>query len=340
MAVVKADAYGHGMAECVAALNSLGTDKPDYYGVSSIDEALILRKVCKIDTPILDFSILNFDVLNLYLEYDVFPTVSVGDDLQILKSLGGKPLSVHINIDTGMGRIGIKHYDAVDFIRKVTDIAGIRIDGIYTHYATADEADKTFSNLQLKRFNDVLSGLKEFQIDYGFVHANNSSALLEMPESHFDMIRPGITLFGVFPSERTIGMFPLEPVMSLKSHVAGLKNIKPGESVSYGRMFIAEKETNVAIVPIGYADGYSRQLSNKIDGLINGKRYRQVGRITMDTVMFDIGFDDVKPGDEIVLLGSSGSESVTVWDWTKILQAIPYEVICGISKRVKRVYIN
>ncbi len=340
LAVVKADAYGHGMSECVAALNSLGNQKPDYYGVSSIDEAMILRQICKIDTPILDFSMLNFSTVNYYVEYKVIPTVSVDDDIRILQSLGGKEIRVQANIDTGMGRIGVKHYNAVNFLKKITEIPGVTLDGVYTHYATADEEDKSFSNIQLDRFKNVLNELKTAGINYGVVHANNSSAILEISDSIFDMIRPGIILYGVSPSERTDGKMPLKQVMSLKSKVSGIKNILKGESVSYGRMYVAKQETNIAIVPIGYADGYDRELSNKIYGIINGKKYRQVGRITMDTVMFDIGFDDIKAGDDIVLLGEQGSQKVTVWDWTRIMKTIPYEVMCGISKRVKRIYKN
>lgn len=340
LAVVKADAYGHGMSECVAALNSLGNQKPDYYGVSSIDEAMILRQICKIDTPILDFSMLNFSTVNYYVEYKVIPTVSVDDDIRILQSLGGKEIRVQANIDTGMGRIGVKHYNAVNFLKKITEIPGVTLDGVYTHYATADEEDKSFSNIQLDRFKNVLNELKTAGINYGVVHANNSSAILEISDSIFDMIRPGIILYGVSPSERTDGKMPLKQVMSLKSKVSGIKNILKGESVSYGRMYVAKQETNIAIVPIGYADGYDRELSNKIYGIINGKKYRQVGRITMDTVMFDIGFDDIKTGDDIVLLGEQGSQKVTVWDWTRIMKTIPYEVMCGISKRVKRIYKN
>jgi alanine racemase len=341
MTVVKADAYGHGMYECVKALASLGKKRPEYYGVALTEEGIELRKSKLINEPIVCFNPFDRKDLGEYLKYKLMPTICTEKHINQLYRINlGSILKLHINVDTGMGRLGLDHDKAVKLIIKITKIPKIKIDGIYTHFATSDEKDKTFAKLQLDRFNSVINQLKELDIDYGLVHAANSGAILDMPNAYFDMVRPGISLYGYYPSLETTESIKLKPVMSLVSKVSSIRSVKKGESVSYGRKYFAKKNTKMISVPIGYADGFVRALTNKTDCILKGKKYKQAGRVTMDRVMYDIGNDDIKVGDEVILIGQKAKQSITAWDWAKELDSIPYEITCNISKRVPRIYVN
>ncbi len=346
MAVVKADAYGHGMSETVKALNSFKNKSPEYFGVALPEEAADLRKL-KIKQPILVFEPFVKDEMNSIFEYDLIPTVFEDRHIKnILSSLKKTTIKnkkefkvkVHINVDTGMSRLGISFKDAFQFIKKLSKNKNFIIDGIYTHFATSDEKDKKFANLQLLRFTQLINQLKEKNINYGLAHAANSGAILDLPDSYFDMVRPGISLYGYYPSLQTSESIPLKPVMSIISYAASIKKINKGDSVSYGRIFISKKETNIISVPIGYADGFNRNLSNKAYAIIKGKLFRQVGRVTMDRIMYDIDNENIKVGDKVILLGSYKNLTINAWDWSKKLNTIPYEVTCNISKRIPRVY--
>lgn len=345
MAVVKANAYGHGVVETVKALQSLGDKKPEYYAVALADEAVELRKL-KIKQPILVFEPITKTEAEVAFNYNLIPTVFNDNHLRLLlrswnkskKRNSNYKIKVHVKVDTGMNRLGIKYYDAVSFIERLSKSKIFSIDGIYTHFATSDEKDKTFAKLQLNRFNNLLKDLKKKKIYYGLAHAANSGAIIDMPDSYFDMVRPGISLYGYYPSMETSESVPLRPVMSIYSYVASIKELENGEAVSYGRLFTAKKRTKIISVPIGYADGYNRNLTNHAAAIINGKRYRQVGRVTMDRIMFEIGFDDIKLNDQVILLGKDKNIEITAWDWGRILNTIPYEITCNISERVPRVY--
>lgn len=345
MAVVKANAYGHGVNEIVGALQSLEDKKPEYYAVALADEAVELRKL-KIKQQILVFEPLTKEESELIFRYNIIPTVFSDQHLQILLHSKrrnnirqkDKRIKIHVKIDTGMNRLGIKYNNAADFIEKISNNKNFLIDGIYTHFATSDEKDKTFAKLQLKRFNDLIADLKKRNIKFGLVHAANSGAILDMPDSYFDMVRPGISLYGYYPSLETSESIPLKPIMSIYSFVTSVKQIEKGETVSYGRLFTAKRRTKIISVPIGYADGFNRNLTNKATAIINGKIYKQVGRVTMDRIMFDVGNDDIKLNDKVTLLGKSNNLEITAWDWGKILNTIPYEITCNISGRIPRIY--
>ena len=345
MAVVKANAYGHGVNEIVGALQSLEDKKPEYYAVALAEEAVELRKL-KIKQQILVFEPLTKEESELIFRYNIIPTVFSDQHLQILLHSKrrnnirqkDKRIKIHVKIDTGMNRLGIKYNNAADFIEKISNNNNFLIDGIYTHFATSDEKDKTFAKLQLKRFNDLIADLKKRNIKFGLVHAANSGAILDMPDSYFDMVRPGISLYGYYPSLETSESIPLKPIMSIYSFVTSVKQIEKGETVSYGRLFTAKRRTKIISVPIGYADGFNRNLTNKATAIINGKIYKQVGRVTMDRIMFDVGNDDIKLNDKVTLLGKSNNLEITAWDWGKILNTIPYEITCNISGRIPRVY--
>ena len=346
MAVVKANAYGHGAKEVVNAYNSLGNKKPEYYAVSICDEAIELRKI-KVKQPILVFEPYEKNEAKEIFRYNLIPTVFEDSHLNILlkakKKFGGKNYSdkkirVHIKVDTGMNRLGVSYEDSFKFIERLSRNKNFLIDGIYTHFATSDEKDKEFANFQVKRFKNLLNDLKTHNVNYGLAHAANSGAILDMPESYFDMVRPGMILYGYYPSTETSKPFPLYPVMSIVSKVASIKEICPEETVGYGRIFKASKKTKIASVPIGYADGFNRNLSNKAKAIINGKIYNEVGRVSMDRITFDVKFDDVKVGDKVILIGKENNFEISAWDWCEILNTIPYEITCGISSRVPRIY--
>lgn len=341
MAVVKADAYGHGMLECVAALETISDHSPDYYGVALTEEGEELRKAKLTDKPILTFSPFNKEEVDIYKKRQIIPTVFSIQHLKDLKKLKLKnDFPVHVKVDTGMGRLGVKFSEAFDFILELSKLDKIKIDGVYTHFATSDEKIKSFANLQLSRFKKVLEKLKETKIDYGLAHAANSGAIIDMPNSHLDMVRPGISLYGYYPSMETSEAVRLRPVMSIFSRVDSVKNIEKDESVSYGRRFIAEEDTKIATVPFGYADGFLRSLTNEAEAIIDTEKFPQVGTVTMDRIMFKVNGENVKTGDVVILIGKTKNSEITAWDLAKLVGTIPYEILCGISGRVPRVYKN
>jgi alanine racemase len=344
MAITKADAYGHGVEDVVKALNSLEDKSPEYYAVAIPDEGAELRNI-GVKQPVLVLE--PFDRMQVYKLIESNLIASVFTDLQLGILLEGTnkhrlenpdyKIKVHVKVDTGMNRLGVRYDEALDFIKNLSLDKNFEIDGIYTHFATADEIDKSFAMLQLERFNNILTGLKKEKISFGLVHAANSGAVLDLPGAYFDMVRPGLILYGYSPC-LTASPVKLEPVLSLYSEVSSVKTIMPGETVSYGRTFIAEKKTKIISVPIGYADGFSRRLSNKVNAIIKGKFYPQIGNIAMDRAMFDVFDDDIKIGDKVTLIGKEAGLEISAQDWADMLDTIPYEVLCGISRRVPRIY--
>jgi alanine racemase len=346
MAVVKADAYGHGVKQVVDVYNSLGDKKPEYFAVAICDEAVELRKY-NVKQPILVFDPFEKNEAEAVFKYNIIPTVFDNSHLSILlkvknklekKNSASKKIKVHVKIDTGMNRLGINSDEALPFIEKLSGNENFVIDGIYTHFATSDEKDKSFANLQLKRFKDLLSDLKKRNINYGLAHAANSGAILDMPDSYFDMVRPGICLYGYYPSLETSESVEIKPVMSLISRIASVKTISKNDTVGYGRTYASNTKTRIVSVPIGYADGYNRTLSNKAKAIIKGKKYNLIGRVAMDRIMFNVKTDDIKVDDKVILIGKENEFEITAWDWSKIIDTIPYEITCNISKRVPRVY--
>jgi alanine racemase len=338
MAVVKADAYGHGVKEVCLSLNSL-LNKPEYFGVAVADEGAEVRKNGIIQ-PILIFEPVTESEAPLIVRHNLIPTVSEDRHLKIISNAAkGKTIKVHIKIDTGMNRLGINFRDAEAFIKKVARDKRFRIDGIYTHFATSDESDKTFANFQLARFKGVIDSLRVSGIDYGIAHCANSGAILDMPDAWMDMVRPGISLYGYYPSLETSESVSLKPVMSLLSIVNSIKTVQAGEAISYNRRFVTDKETRIAAVPIGYADGFRRDLTNKASAIIKGECFRQAGTVTMDRIMFDVGNKTkIKPGDKVILMGRVKNIKIDAWDLSRLIGTIPYEITCGISKRVPRIY--
>ncbi len=339
LAVVKADAYGHGMAECAKALVSLKKNSPDYFGVAMLQEGIELRESGVLLTPLLCFAPMQIPDAEEYIKHNIMPTLS--DEISAEKLLKKKlksTLKIHLNIDTGMGLTGIQHYNAYEIIKSLSVKKNVKIEGIYTIFATADKKDKSFAAIQMERFNSLLKKLKENGINPGIVHAANSAAVLNLKGVYFDMVRTGSSLYGFYPSKEVPKSVKLLPVMSLFSYISVVKRLKKGESVGFGRAFIAKKETTIATIPIGYADGFKRLLSNNFKAIIKGKFYSQIGNVSMDRIAFNAGNHKILQGEKVVLLGKEKNAEISVWDWAEKANSIPYEITCTMGQRIPRVY--
>ncbi len=336
MAVIKCDAYGHGLLPVAKRLVSLGVD---YFGVSSIDEAVALR-TSRVSLPILVLgNILNKEI-NAVFKYKLTQTISernLAYELNQKAKKKGEIVKVHIKVDTGMGRLGVLHKHALDLIKEVNSFSNLEVEGLFTHLSCAD-CDCEFTNRQIELFTQLIDSLKAQGINIPLCHAANSMGIIGYSQSHFNLVRPGLMLYGVRPKAELD--IKLKPAMSLLSKVIYCKRMPPGEGVSYGRSYITSKETNVIVLPIGYGDGYPRHLSNAQDILIGGKRYKISGLVCMDQIMVDVGEASVRTADEVVLIGSQKNAHISAEELARHSNTIAYEIICGIGARVPRVYIN
>jgi alanine racemase len=332
MAVVKADAYGHG---AVRISRHLLNNEVSMLGVAFLKEAVDLREA-GITAPILIF----FDTSNIEtcLKYNITPTVF---DLNTARkfSTAASRLNimtpVHIKVDTGMGRVGLDMKNALDTITRIAGLDNINTEGLMSHFPDAEIEDKSFARLQLKNFRQLIKSLRAKKINFRYLHMANSAAVLTMPEASFNMVRPGIMLYGYGPTDNN----SLKPVLSLKSTILFLKKVPAGTSISYGRTFITKRNSRIATVPVGYADGYSRRLSNQGKVIINGMLAPVVGRVCMDTIMVDVTeIKGVRTGAEVVLIGRQGRQKISARDIAEKTGTIPYEVLTSIGQRVKRVY--
>lgn len=336
MTVIKCDAYGHGLLPVAKRLSRLSTD---YLGVASIDEALILRKN-KITLPILILGNIFHQDIEPILKYNLTQTVS---DNQLAIKLNqkakraGRVIKVHIKVDTGMGRLGILYKDAVEFIKQVSRLDYLRIEGLFTHFPSAD-CDPEFTNYQIEIFKQLIYDLKNIGIEIPLLHTANSMGIIGYPKSHFNLVRPGLMLYGIHPKS---GLdIKLKAALSLNCRIIYLKRVPSGQGISYGRSYITKKETTVATLSIGYGDGYPRNLSNRAEVLIKGGRFRISGAVCMDQVMVDIGDLEVRVGDRAVLIGNQGAQRISAEELALLCGSIPYEIVCGIGSRVPRLYIN
>lgn len=342
MGIVKADAYGHGAVEVSRVLLEEGVQR---LGVAVLDEAVALRQE-GIDVPILVLGYTPPQLFHKVLEYRVTPTLYNYEDALRLSELAfknGSSVKVHLKLDTGMGRIGmIPGQDSMDMVSNIYKLPGIIIEGIFTHFSVADEKDKTYTWEQFKKFTEFVNALKERGIDIPLRHAGNSAASIDLPETHLDMVRPGVILYGLYPSDEVEKeRLSLKPLATLKTVVSHVKTVPSGTSVGYGRKYISAGERVIATLPIGYADGYTRLLSGKASVLVHGTRAPLAGNICMDQCMADVtGIEGVKVGDEVVLMGQQGEETITAEELASLLGTINYEIMCMIGKRVPRVYIR
>jgi len=336
MAVVKANAYGHGTVEVSRVLESAGVD---YLGVATTDEAVRIRDH-GIRTPVLVLGSVLPGEVEVAVKKDITLTLC-GDELTdaIRKATkGGAKLKAHIKIDTGMGRVGIWHENGLDFVKKVSNEKGIAIEGIYTHFSSAGR-DDFFTNYQFEVFEKLIADIEKSWIRIPLKHAANSIATIDFKRSHLNLVRPGLVLYGMYPKRTFPKLIKLKPALSFKTRIVFIKDTPPGRSISYGRTYITQKHTRIATLPVGYADGYCRKLSNKGEVLIRGHRAKVVGKVTMDQTMVDIGhIKGATVGDEVVLIGKQGSDEIRAESLARLAESIAYEVVCAISNRVPRIY--
>lgn len=339
MAVVKADAYGHGVEPVTKVLVEEGVDR---LGVALPEEGVQLREA-GFRLPIHVLGELMPEQYELMIEHDLVPTIAKKETLDALNKVAetrGISKKIHIKLDTGMGRIGLNTEEAVDFIKYAKDLKNIEIEGLMTHFASADEEDKEYTYYQWEKFNYVIRELEEIGIEIPIKHAGNSATVIDLLEFQLNMVRPGIALYGLPPSSE-VRTVELKPVLSWKARVDFLKEVPPGAGISYGLTFFTERKSKIATIPLGYADGYSRLLSNKAYVLINGQKAPIRGRICMDQFMIDVtDIPGVKVGDELVLIGNQEGETITATELADIIGTINYEVLCNISQRVPRRYIS
>jgi len=339
ISIIKADAYGHGAVEIAKRASVSGADM---FGVSTVGEGIELREA-KIESPILLLGgcskgdaewIVSYNLKSIIYSFDAVLSLSKEAERQ------GKIADVHIKVDTGMGRIGIQSDEVMGLVKKVSSLKNIKIEGILTHFATAYEVDREFTGRQIKTFKAVIDELKKSGFSFSFMHASNSAAIVNYPESYFNTVRPGIILYGSTPFDFPVEDFLIKPVMSWKTSIVHLHNTPEKTGISYGRRFVTKRDSIIATIPVGYADGYSRSLSNKVQVLVGGRRVNQIGTICMDMCMIDVtDLPDVKVGDDVVLLGRQGGEEIRVEELASIAGTIPYEIFCSIGRRVRRVYI-
>ncbi len=336
MAVVKADGYGHGAVEVAGAALSAGADR---LGVATVDEAIELREA-GIRAPLHILGTAPDEAAPLLVEHKIIATIATRDSAVALSRAAMRADAVaayHLKLDTGMNRIGVRAEDAGDTVAWLRDMPGLTLEGVFTHFATADVPGDWEFVRQVNRFSAAVEDMRTEGVRPSLVHAANSAATILHPETHFDMVRCGIAIYGLAPSEATGGTCALDPAMSVKARVAFLKRIGLGDGVSYGLTWQAGGPATIATIPLGYADGIHRVLSNKMSVLIGGRRCAQVGRICMDQLMVEVPPGaDVRAGDEVVLVGRQGTETITLDELADLAGTINYEMACGLALRMDR----
>lgn len=339
LGVVKADAYGHGMKQVARAIVKEGVE---YLGVASLDEAQELRQA-GIKNNILCLGAILPQEAEGVLKFNVIQTISdlrVARELSMLGRARKRNVKVHIKIDTGMGRLGFWHEEAIESIKKIFSMDRIVIDGIFTHFPSAED-DKVFTLNQIKIFDALVKELQTQGINIPIRHASNSMALIDFKEARMSMVRPGLIMYGLHPRVDLFDRLDIKPALQLKTKIVQIKSVRKGRSVSYGRAYVANEDTKIAVIPVGYGDGYQRHLSNRADVLIRGTRAPIVGKICMDMAMACVGrIKGAKVGDEVVLIGRQGKEIIRVEELAGLIYTIPYEIVCNIGGRVPKVYKN
>ncbi len=350
MPAVKADGYGHGAIEVSKTALQNGASR---LGVARIEEGITLRN-SGIDAPILVFGYTSPENAIDVIENDLTITISekdVASKFALAATTLGKEVKIHFKIDSGMGRIGMLTQDghpatpdlstnSIDPVIDISKMKGLELEGLYTHFAQADHKDKQYTQQQFEIFSSFSKQLKAAGLEIPFIHAANSAAAIEMPETHLDMIRPGISVYGLYPSDEVDkSLIDLKPAMQLKTKIVSLKKVAKGFNVSYGSTYVTEKETTIAVVPIGYADGFSRHFSSNGSMLVHGKKVPIVGRVCMDLTMLDVGgIFDVALEDEVVVFGSQKDNFIGADELAVNAGTINYEIVSAITSRVPRIY--
>ena len=342
MGVIKADAYGHGAKVFAHELDRMGFD---WFAVATADEGIELRRD-GIEQPIL---VLGYSCEAQYpdmVQWEITPTIYSLDMAKAFDAAAekaGKVANIHIKIDTGMSRIGfLPGEESLDEIEKIHGLRHLRIQGMFTHFACADMRDKTHVGHQIEKFRQMIDGVRQRGIPVEIFHCSNSASIMELPSEHMTLVRAGIILYGLYPShEMEEERLPLKPVMSLYSHVVHVKEVPEGVTVGYGATYVTRRPTRIGTIPVGYADGYPRILSNRASVLIRGRRAPIIGRVCMDQFMVDVtDMPEVSVGDVVTLIGRDGEETLSVEEISEMAGSFNYEFVCDVSRRVPRVYIK
>jgi len=337
VATIKQSAYGHGLLPVARELARRGVD---FFGLGSIEEAISLRED-GYDGSLLILTAVLDEFINYFIRYNITPTiVDLGFARKLNKAAqaANKVVPIHAKIDTGMGRLGIYHNQAHGFIKKLSTFKNLFLEGIYTHFSVAD-SDKKFTNHQIGIFNSFIKQLAEEKISFKYCHCANSIGILKYPNAHFNMVRPGLILYGIKPA-KDINL-KVKPILSLKSKVIFVKKINKGASVSYGRNYIAKGKRNIVTVAVGYADGYPWVLSGKSKVIIKGSLFNLAGRVCMDHIMVDLGLrEDIKTGTEVTLIGKSKGKKISAESLAETASTISYEIVSRLSLQIPRIYKN
>ena len=340
MAVVKADAYGHG---AITVARTTLANGADCLAIATLAEGVELRQA-GIEAPIIILGAINaVEDIKAVAAWELEPTIcnfQQASAFNAALTTVGKTLSVHLKLDTGMSRLGTNWQEAVPFVQLVRSLSNLKIASIYSHFATADESDRTMMDLQHQRFKDAIA---EIKATTSFVspqlHLANSAATLSDRAYHYDIARVGLALYGLYPAPHLSQAIDLKPVLQLKAKVTQVKTIPAGEGVSYGRKFIAERDTKVAVVGIGYADGVPRNLSNRLQAIVRGQLVPQIGSITMDQLMLKVdNLPDLQPGEVVTLIGEQNNLKITADDWANKLDTISWEILCSFKHRLPRIF--
>ena len=338
--VVKADAYGHGSVETSRAAVDAGVAM---LGVATLHEGIELRS-SGLAVPIIILSPSLLSEVDEIIEHRLTPCVSSLEFAEILsrRCVAHEVVSrVHVEVDTGMGRTGVTDGDAVEFVERLVAMPNLKLEGVFTHFPDADSGNTYFAEQQLRRFHEILDALSRRKIDVPIRHAANSAAILSLPQSWLDMVRPGILAYGFYPSGRVSRSIPVEGVMSFKSRVVQLRSVPAGRFVSYGRTYQTKRQTRIGVLPVGYGHGLPWLLSNRGEVLVRGRRVPIVGRVTMDLTMVDVTeVPDIALGDEVVLFGEQSGMSVSLEEVAERANTIPYDILCSMGKRVVRVFLR
>jgi alanine racemase len=336
IAVVKANAYGHGARPVARALEQAGATT---LACADIEEGVVLRKA-GVRGRILVFGALSVSDLDGLFEHDLTPTCSTpgaGRALQAAAAARGRRLRYHLKIDTGLNRLGFRHDNLGRTLPALLASPNLDLAAVYTHFATADDPTHALFDLQRARFDEALAGIRRMGVELRARHAANSAAILRDARVWFDFVRPGLLLYGVAPAAFD-SVLPLRPVLSLRSRIVAVKQVRPGEGVGYGARFVADSPRVVATIPAGYADGLDTRLSGRGHVLVGGRRVPIVGAVSMDMLAVDVTGLPADPGEEAVFLGSQGDERITVAEMAAAIGSIPYEILCRIGTRIERIY--
>jgi alanine racemase len=340
LSMVKANGYGHGATAIATALAAEGSDA---FGVATLEEGVELRQT-SIKEPILVLAGAYAEQVDRFFDHRLTPVVY---DVESLKQLDAvvhssdRDLQIHLKVDTGMGRLGLLAAEVDSWLPTIKKLKALKIEGVFSHFSHAESVEGHYTREQLRIFREVIERLRSGGIEPSVVHLANSAATITLPAAYFDMVRPGLMLYGIYPSPAMANQISLKPVLSWKTQVLQVKKVPAGTSISYGQTFITQRKSLIAILPIGYADGYPRLLSNRGEVLVNGKRAPVVGRVCMDLTMIDVtDIGEIRQGDEVVLLGRQGDAEISADEMAAWASTISYEILTSIGARVTRIHHN